>query len=90
MTDLIKTAVGVVAPQYSGIANTAIDAASGLLGGGNGGSIIDSAKGMLGIGGNDSGSDVTGGDTTGADTPAGDTTGADDSCLLYTSPSPRD
>lgn len=84
-TDLLKTAVGVLAPQYSGIANTAIDAASGLLGGsGDGGSIIDTAKGVLGLGGSDSGSDVAGGDVAGGDTagtdvPAGDTTGVDDS-----------
>ena len=85
-TDLLKTAVGVLAPQYSGIANTAIDAASGLLGGGSGdgGSIIDAAKGALGLGGSDSGSDVAGGDVAGGDTagtdvPAGDTTGVDDS-----------
>lgn len=94
VTDLLKTAVGVVAPQYSGIANTAIDAASGLLGGsGDGGSIIDAAKGALGLGGSDSGSDATGsdvagGDTTGTDVPAGDTGVAPDTAGDANAPQP--
>ena len=67
ITDIAKTAIGTLAPQYSGIANTVIDAASGLLGGGSGGSIIDSAKSMLGIGGSNSGSDTTGSDIVGGD-----------------------
>ena len=94
-TDLLKTAVGVLAPQYSGIANTAIDAASGLLGGGSGdgGSIIDAAKGALGLGGSDSGSDATGsdvsgGDTAGTDVPAGDTGVAPDTAGDVNVPQP--